>query len=155
MHHALLLLVAMLQALLSLLLADILVLDDDKMMADMTNRNFKKGDVEAVLAWTIKVVAPLFFRLVLLMFVMAFLAWPYSYMKAAYGSAPGIGDDISYILRTYFQSLLRKAPRNKDVQRLLDQLVRVELWRSLFAELRTGKSWANVLHATKSFRERK
>jgi hypothetical protein len=113
-------------------------------MAGMTQRSFQKLPVEAVLTWTVKAAAPIFFRLVLLMFLMAFLAWPYSYMKAAYGRARGIGGDLAFILRCYGQRLLKRAPRNKAVQLLLEHIIRMQLWGSLLKRLRPRRDWAGV-----------
>lgn len=50
--------------------ADFLVMDDNGLFAAASDRTFKKVEVEAVLAWVVKALAPLFLRLVLINFVM-------------------------------------------------------------------------------------
>lgn len=76
----------------------------------------------------------------------AFLAWPYSYMRAAYGGAPGIPQDLRAIFTAAGQHWFRRAPKNKRLMRLLQAALRMQIWSDLLERLRAGagKSWANL-----------
>lgn len=140
--------------------ADILVAEDGGLFASINNPNYTAVGPEVALGWALKVLVPCFFQFVLLLFLVGFLSWPYRHLRALHGRARGIDGDLRLLARWAVQRAWRKAPDNKRLTRLLQELVQLQQWKGLFAALRGGAEWAAVLRrpsasAPSTWRERR
>lgn len=73
------------------------------------------------------------------------IIWPYKYVRAAFRNEPGIGSDLSFLLRAAGQSLrCRGAPSNASMLSLLQRVAAVMRWHRALAarakaKLRAGR----------------
>ncbi|KAG2454830.1 hypothetical protein HYH02_000662 [Chlamydomonas schloesseri] len=95
----------------------VLLADEDPSFKDLLNSSIDKTWPEWALAGLLYVLGPIFFVLILLIFVLGMLAWPFGELKYGVEGQPGVAKDVARILGWYWQRLGHGAPKNKLIMR--------------------------------------
>lgn len=68
-------------------------------------------------------------------------------MREAYGRKPGVPHDIRFLLRCSLQHRLHRAPGNKQLLQLLQQVAHVIWWTRLNLRMKLSSAWLQVTGA--------
>ncbi|KAG2444343.1 hypothetical protein HXX76_001099 [Chlamydomonas incerta] len=82
-----------------------------------------KSTAETWIARAVYLIGPFFFGMILMICVMVILFAPYFALKKGVKGAPTVPRDIYLILRWRLQHYLQRAPKNKQIVRLIDDRV--------------------------------
>jgi len=115
-----------------------LVLSDDQgAMGSIADARVSSPWTDKVMAGLVYATAPIFFLFILACFLMAFIAWPYTELKAAVEGEPGVPEDVVKNIHWWLQTRLG-APSNRRIARLVDEMLNKregQIWRRLSSRI--------------------